>query len=289
VLYFRGMGKQQLMVTKSSGQVVPYDEKRVIRSMKRSGVDQKTIQSILQTIKPKIKDKIHTSILRKMVRDELKARASWAAARYDLREALIKLGPAGYNFEKYIASILKAYGYKTDTPYEYQGACIKHEVDVIAEKDGRGAFIEAKFRHDFRATINIKDTMSTWTRFLDLVDGSKLDLCPHFDEVWIVTNARFTDQSLKFGNCKNMKLIGWNYPKERTLAQMVDLDALYPITIIEDVTKKEMEQFAKADLMLCQEILKFSPEKLSHLVGITTKRSEKILRESKLIVEGPNA
>jgi len=144
------------MVTKSNGQVVPFDEGRIAGSMKRSGVDQKTIEAILHTVKPKLKHKARTSVIHKLIREELEARAPWAAARYDLREAITKLGPAGYNFEKYVAAVLKAYGYKTATPYEYQGACIKHEIDVTAEKDGRAVFIEAKFRHDFRATINIK-------------------------------------------------------------------------------------------------------------------------------------
>ena len=273
-------------VTKMNGQVVEYDERKVRDSLTRIGLHEDVIKSVLTNVKKKLTPKIRTSELFKIVDETLKEKAPWAAARYNLRAAITKLGPAGFHFEKYVASILAAYGYKTETPDTYQGACIKHEIDVTAEKDGRRVFIEAKFRHDFSSAINIKDTMATWTRFLDLVDGSKLDLCPHFDEVWIVTNARFTDQSMKFGHCKNMKLVGWNHPEERTFAQMVDLDALYPITIIPSLSENELESFAESNIMLCRDLSKLDTEQLKNVSGLNEQRSSEILEECRMIVEG---
>jgi len=283
------MSSKKLLVTKANGQIVTFSEAKVANSMRRTGVDKKTIEEILRTIRPKFKSKMHTKEIYRLVNQELEKRKPWAAARFTLREAIVKMGPAGYNFEKYVAAILDAYGYKAETPEELQGACITHEVDVMAEKDGRTIFIEAKFRHDFRATIGIKDTMSTWTRFLDLVDGSKVDLCPHFDEAWLVTNARFTDQSLKFGHCKNMMMIGWNHPKERSFANMVDLDSLYPITIIGQLTKVELEKFAQADLMLCREIEGSTAESLHEKTGITIKRLDVILPLCEQVIKGDDA
>ncbi len=277
------------MITKSNGQVVPFDPNRIIGSITRTGVDKKTARQILKVIEGKLTPKMHTRAIYKLVTQELENQKPWAAARYSLRDAIIKLGPAGYNFEKYVAAILAAYGYKTDTPDTYQGACIAHEIDVTAEKDGRAAFIEAKFRHDFRATITIKDTMATWSRFLDLVDGSKVGLCPHFDEVWIVTNARFTDQSLEFGHCKNMKLTGWNHPHERSFAQMVDLDSLYPMTILKDLKPNEIEQFAKADIMLCREIIDIDLNTVRQQTGLSMKRLERIQELCQQVVRGDQA
>ncbi len=274
------------MITKADGQVVAYDENKVRESMKRAGADSETIDSLMNLISQKMKTRMKSSDLYSLIKSELKKKKPWIAARYDLRNAIIKLGPAGFNFEKYVASVLSAYGYKTKTPHEYQGACIKHEIDVTAEKDGRTAFIEAKFRHDFKANINIKDTLATWARFLDLVDGSKVDLCPHFDEAWIVTNARFTDQSLKFGHCKNMVMIGWNHPKERSFAHMVDIDALYPLTSIPDISDEELDLFAKSDLMLCKELAESEPENIESMTGIDINRLGEIGEMCKKIVKG---
>ncbi len=273
-------------VTKMNGQVVKYEEQNVRQALQRIGLKEDKIKSILASVRKELTPKIKTSKLFSIVDKELKKKVPWAAARFNLRNAITKLGPAGFHFEKYVASVLSAYGYKTETPDTYQGACIEHEIDVTAEKDGRRVFIEAKFRHDFRAAINIKDTMSTWTRFLDLVDGAKLDLCPHFDEVWLITNARFTDQSMQFGHCKNMKLVGWNHPEERTFAQMVDLDALYPITILESLTGDELEAFSKANLMLCRDFSDLDPDQLANVSGLPETRAKEILTECKQVVEG---
>jgi len=273
-----------IMIKKANGKKVLFNEDKVRESILRTGADEETVNQVLLKVTRVIKDSMSTSEIYNIVRNELKRRKSWVAARYNLREALGKLGPAGFNFEKYVASILTAYGYKTETPDTYEGACITHEIDVTAEKEGRTAFIEAKFRHNFKAAITIKDTMSTWARFLDLVDGSKIGQCPHFDEAWIVTNARFTDQSLQYGHCKNMVLIGWNHPKERSFSRMVDLNALYPITVVDDLTKKELQGFAKANIMLCKEVCEGKQKELASRVGITSERMKNIYGTCKSVV-----
>jgi Holliday junction resolvase len=275
-----------ILITKSHGQLEPFDEKKVRASIVRTGADKKVVDQVLDVVKKKLKPKMRTSDIYKLVNIELDKLKPWAAARYNLRDAIIKMGPTGFNFEKYVASILNAYGYDAITPDTYQGACISHEVDVTAKKEGRTAFIEAKFRHDYRGTVNIKDTMSTWARFLDLVDGAKVDLCPHFDEAWIVTNARFTDQSLKYGHCKNMVLIGWNHPRERTFAQMVDLNALYPVTLIKDLKKPELEALASENIMLCRDVIGHEIPKLTKKTGFSISRAENIIKSCEAIISG---
>jgi hypothetical protein len=280
------MTKKPIQIKKANQQTVPFDPDKVLTSIQRTGADKKTAEAVLQKVEAQLKPLMTTKKIYDIVRKELSQHKPWAAARYNLRQAIIKLGPAGYNFEKYVAAVLAAYGYKTETPETYQGACVEHEIDVTAEKDGRIAFIEAKFRRDYSGSVNIKDTMATWARFLDLVDGSKVNLCPHFDEVWIVTNARFTDQSLKFGHCKNMKLIGWSHPTEQSFSHMVDLDALYPLTIMDTLTQSELSTFAKNDLMLCREITDIQIQALSNQTGITEERLEEILIDCRSIITG---
>lgn len=273
-------------ITKYSGERVPYDEEKVRESIRRTGAGEKAVEAVLKKVATILKDGVTTREIYDTVREELRAQMPWAAARYGLRQAIGKLGPAGFNFEKYVASVLNAYGYRAETPDTYMGACIRHEVDVTAEKEGRTAFIEAKFRHDFRSTITIKDTLATWARYLDLVDGARIGQCPHFDEAWIVTNARFTDQSLQYGHCKNMMLIGWNHPKERSFAKMVDLDALYPITALEDLSETELHAFASADMILCREVSERDPAALASAVGLPMERTEAIIKACVLIVNG---
>lgn len=282
------MPNQKIQIVKANGERTPFKPQKVLTSIQRTGADESTAKRVLAAVEKKLKDGMHTKEIYQMVREELIKQQPWAAARYNLRDAINKMGPAGYNFEKYVASVLEAYGYKTDTPESFQGACVTHETDVTAEKDGRRIFIEAKFRRDYNGTVSIKDTLATWARFLDLVDGSKIGLCPHFDEVWIVTNGRFTDQSLQYGHCKNIHLVGWNHPSENSFAHMVDVNALYPITIIDDLSPAEITNFAKADLMLCREISQHSQEELHQMTKIPLNRLENIMATCEPIMKGPN-
>lgn len=267
------------MIKKGTGEAVPFDPNKIKKSIKRAGGGRDVQDRILAIVEKQLRPGITTEEIYETVHEELRKLEPTTGARYRLRTALGRLGPAGYNFERYVAAILTAYGYKTELPFELQGACVSHEVDVIAEKDGRRMFIEAKFRNQFDDVVDIKDTMATWSRYLDLVEGARLGLCPHFDEAWIVTNARFTSHSLKFGHCKNMVMIGWNHPKERTFAKMVDLQTLYPLTILDDVTDEEVKIFSEKKLMLCREIAHSDVKALATMTGLKQKRLKEIMTQ----------
>ena len=276
---------KRIMIKKASGQTVPFNPEKIKNSLKRSGAPNDIQEKVLKKVEESLVPGITTDEIYAIIRKELKGSSPSSSARYQLRSSLLRFGPAGYNFEKYVGAILTEYGYKTELPFELQGACVTHEVDVIAEKDGRKMFIEAKFRNRFDDVVNIKDTMATWSRYLDLVEGARLGLCPHFDEAWIVTNARFTSHSLKYGHCKNMVLIGWNHPKERTFAKMVDLNSLYPVTVLDDVTDKEVQIFSKNNLMLCRELIGKDVGQLAQLTGLPNTRIQSIIDQCQQIIE----
>jgi len=260
-------------IIKGNGDRVSYDSKKVRASLRRSGASEKLVKEVLSEIEPKIKDGMRTGEIYRMVREALKKKKSPVATRYNLRDSLFKLGPAGFKFEKYVASILQAYGYEAEVPEnELHGVCVDHEVDVVAVKDKRRVMIEAKFRNNIKGDVDLKDTMATWSRFLDLVEAGSVGKGPDFDELWIVTNARFSDRSRQFGVCKGIRLIGWKYPEEHSFEQMVDHNLLYPLTIIDDIKSSELDSFSEQGLMLCKEIADEDDEKLKEKLGFSLER-----------------
>ena len=268
-----------MFIIKSSGEKVEFDAQKVKASMMRSGADQKTADAVLGDLKKQLHSGMTTKQVYRIVFDELKKRKSCIACRYDLRNALLRLGPAGYKFEKYVASILNAYGYDAHVPDdEIEGSCVMHEVDVVAEKDNRNIFIEAKFRNRFNDVVNLKDTMATWARFLDLVDGSAVGKCQHFDEAWIVTNARFSDRARQFGICKGIHMIGWNIPQERTFAQMVDRNAVYPVTVLDDLTQAELDKLSNQGIMLCKELTEIDSNELQAKLDVSEPRVLELIK-----------
>lgn len=70
--------------------------------------------------------------------------------RYRLKEAIMRMGPAGFPFETYIGQILGHFGYTTKSiRTEIIGRCVKHEVDLILEsiQDGKKWPVECKYHN----------------------------------------------------------------------------------------------------------------------------------------------
>jgi len=271
-------------IVKSNGQRVEYDPEKIRVTLKRAGATGLLIDQIVGSVTDRVRDGMTTRQVFTLVRKELRRTNRRLAHRYNLRNALLKLGPAGFKFEKYVASILAAYQYKvTLPPDEIPGMCVDHEVDVIAEKNGRAAMIEAKFRNRFGDTVNLKDTMATWSAFLDLAEGCKNGKCQKFDEVWIVTNGKFSERALQFGVCRGIRMVGWG-GDEHSLARLVDHATLYPITILDDLRAWELEGFSENNLMLCREIADRDPGELAGQVKIEDDRAKRIVNACRDVI-----
>lgn len=272
-------------ITKSNGEQAIFSRRKVERVCGRSGADAKLCRHIAKEVEARLYDGMTTREIADLVIKMLKNEHPGAAARYCLRDAIFKLGPLGFDFEKYIAKLLEAYGYKTELPPILQGACTTHEVDVLAEKDNRRAMIECKFRHSIDFFITIKDTMATWARFMDLVDASAAGKTPHLDECWIVTNSRFSNESLQYGHCKNMVLLSWNHPKERPLPAWIDEMKFYPITVIPNLALAIQKNLIGAGIILVQDLANLELIKLKKFTGLDEKRAKELINSAKEVLQ----
>lgn len=274
-------------VIKSNGDKVPFDIDKIKASVQKTGASAAMADRVAKDVLDRVKNGMSTAEVQKIVLESLRKESNCFACRYNLRAAILRFGPAGFNFEQYVASILRAYNYDAHVPEgEFEGACVRHELDVIAQKDGRSMMIEAKFRNHYKDDVNLKDTMATWARFLDLVDAAAVGRAPHFDEVWIITNAKFSDRAQQFGVCKGMHMIGWDTPEERSFAGMVDFRMLYPITVLDSVSDKELNEFAKHEILLCREVTEHEPEELQEKIGVSLERAKTLISECAEIIEG---
>lgn len=276
---------KNILIKKYSGELVPFDYQKIKATCMRAGATEDLAEKVAKEIEMKVFNRITTKEIMKLTLKILDKEKPAVAARYTLRDAIFKLGPAGFHFEKYIAALLKAYGYKTKLPPVLQGACVDHEIDVVAEKDNRAAVMECKLRHSVDIFISIKDVMSTWARFLDLVDGAAIGKCPHYDEIWIVTNARISDHGTRYGLCKNMVLLSWDHPRDRPLPAWIDDKALFPITVLRKLDKFSLNKFANAGVLLVRDLARGNLEKLHEKTKIPKNKLERFAKEAKDICE----
>jgi len=86
--------------------------------------------------------------------------------------------------------------------------------------------------------------------------------------------------------CKHIKLTGWSYPHKESLQNLITQKGLYPVTVLPSVTRRDLNTFVRAGIMLARDLLSLSPEALKQNTGIEKKKAEKILGEAYLCSVG---
>lgn len=263
---------EECLVRKSTGECVPFDPEHIKRTLRRAGASLADIEDVLRDVRARIRNGMTTRDVASEVDRSLWQRNRRVAMTYGLKHALYRLGPAGFVFEKYLCALLGATGYSTELPEEYQGGCVKQEVDIAARQKGLAFAIEAKLRQQSSDVVDLKITLTTYARFLDLLDGAALHQCPKFDAPWVMTNGNFSDRAAKYAMCKGMKLTGWNYPEGEGLNTIIDRTGLYPLTIIRELTARELAEFAAVDILLCQQLTGEESQDIARRTGLPLSR-----------------
>ena len=198
-----------MKIVKNSGDIVDFDSEKLRKSLLKSGASSVVIESILETIKKQLYSGISTKQIYKMAFGLLKKTANAHAARYNLREAIRLLGPAGFFFEKYVARLFASEHFETLTNLTLQGKCITHEIDVLLKKNNSIAMVECKFHQGIDAASDVKVPMYILSRFNDLKERLHLvfDSKNHISKCWIVTNNRFTTDAITFADCSGLNLL----------------------------------------------------------------------------------
>jgi len=269
-----------MKVTKFSGEVVVFDREKLKLSLKKSGADEETVSKVMQYIEGELYEGIPTKKIYRLAFQHLKSFSNVHAARYNLRTALQALGPAGFFFEKFIARIFEFDGYKVQTNLLLEGKCVSHEVDIVIRKREEVAMVECKFHGSQDAKTDVKVPMYILSRFNDLKNNS-YDLfhsSVEFNECWIVTNNRFTDDAIKFALCSNLRLLSWDYPPEKSLKKRIDEQQIYPVTCLTTLTANEKDKLLVQNIITANELIQQSD--WLRKIGLSANRIKNALREA---------
>lgn len=274
------------LIRKASGDFEEYRPEKIRRAILRSGASEDVANEILAELDERLYDGISTKEIFHFVHQLLHKRKPSLASRYDLKGAIMRLGPEGYAFETYLAEILREYGYKTKVRQLIQGVCVMHEVDVVAEgPDNKVSAIECKYHNSKGMTTGLKEAMYTYARFLDLNEGYAQGHGQHFDDIWLVTNTKFSPEAIDYAKCKQLRLLGWRYPPEKTLENMIESKGLYPITILKSVDNYSRQRIFDAGMVLAKDLLTNEFSLLLKKTGLSSNRLRAIVDEAKEFYE----
>jgi len=273
------MEKDTVYIIKSSGDKVKFSTHKLRTSLKKTGADKAIVEEIIS----KVRDELYQGISTKKIYNRafalLKKKKSYLASKYKLKKAIYELGPTGFPFERFISTILKFQDYQTDVDITLQGKCVSHEIDVIANKNNETTLIECKFHIKKGLHCNVKVPLYINSRYLDVKAQWNANTKNHtkLAQGWVVTNTRFTQDAIAYGDCSGLYMLSWDYPKNDGLKDRIDRLGLYPITVSTLLKRREKQFLLSRDIVLCRELIG-DAFYLDHL-GISDTRKEKILDE----------
>lgn len=249
---------ESIFVVKRNGLREPYSEAKVLRSMERAGLPLALQPQVLRHIRERLHPDIETMEIYAHIVEFLEKEHPESSLRFNLKQSIFDLGPTGFPFEQYMQRIFNSLEYATKTDQILNGECITHEIDVFLEKDGRREIVEAKFHNQQGIRTDVHVLMYMYARFLDLKNINNLD------GVWVVTNTKLSTDAAKYARCKGIKVIGWSYPENNSLQHFVENPKMYPITILNTLTRHEKQSLMNGNIVLCSDLLNTADDVLVH-------------------------
>ncbi|MFH0857348.1 MAG: restriction endonuclease [Candidatus Magasanikbacteria bacterium] len=265
-------------IYKSSGKLVPYSEEKVRRSLLRSGADRDLANAIAQKVTAEIREGDTTRDVFKKAYAMLRGQKQrGVAARYNLKQAILDLGPTGFPFERFIGELFKRKGFTVHVSQKVHGACgVNHEVDVIVENEEKVRYIECKFRNVLGAQVDVKVPLYIHSRFED-IEANTENHEKRKQEPWIITNSIFSVDAIKYAECMNMKIIGWRYPHDFGLEHLVEDAKLHPITCLSNLTKTQKQELLQKGIVICSDL--YSHEQFLKNLGVNVHALFKELQD----------
>jgi hypothetical protein len=258
---------KKIIITKANGEKAPFDPNKVESTCIRAGASPELAKRVSKQVYSKIRYGMTTKEIYRMVLHLLsQGGGSAIRQRYRLKEAIMRLGPAGFTFETFVGQILENFGYKIRLiRAELAGRCVKHEIDLFVEslQDGKKWVVECKYHNVPGRYTGLKESLYTHARFLDLSDN--------FDGEILVCNTKVSPDVITYANCVRQKVLSWKFPPQHGLETMIEEKKLYPITIL-GLNRRELEIFSQYKMMIAKDLLDIDVNEFARRTKIPIKR-----------------
>lgn len=270
-----------LWVVKASGERQTFSNKKLRSSLRRSGASKPVIDTIVSQVESEMRDGDSTRMIYKRAYAILRKQKGTLdiAADYNLRSAVMQMGPSGFAFEKFVGEIFKILGYSVEVGVIEKGWCVEHEVDVSARKGGVHHLVECKFHNQFGVKSDLKTALYVMERYRDIERHHEHVRAEEsrYHETWLITNTKLTSKAVEYGNCAGMHVVGWNHPQKGNLQDLILETGVHPITALTTLSVGHKKRLLQDGVVLCREITR-NPSVLRKL-GISEKKSLDVLNQ----------
>lgn len=245
------------LIKKASGDEEFFSSDKLRQSLQNAGAKSETISKIVSNIENWIYQGVTTKKIYSRAFSLLRQEKTSSSIRYKLKKAIFELGPTGYPFEALIGELFKFNGFETEVGIVVDGHCVSHEMDVIATKNNLQHLVECKYHKDQGKQVSVQVPLYVHSRVEDIIQKrQKMFEYKGFSfQGWIVTNTRFSSDSIQYGNCIGLNLLAWDYPYGNGLKERIEKLKIYPLTVLNNLTIKEKQYLLSQNLVTCSQLL----------------------------------
>ncbi|MGC8651342.1 MAG: hypothetical protein ACP5RX_01865 [Minisyncoccia bacterium] len=277
----------KIFIIDSLGNREPFSWRKVYQSALRVGAEKSLAKQIASNIQKEVYNNIKTSEIYKKVQEYLYQDFPKAGMRFSLKEAIRKLGPSGFPFEKYVGEIFHRLGFAVQLNQHLPGKCAFYEIDFLAKIDKQLVVGECKYHSLPGSRVDLKVALANYARFLDLQNGNffkKGTLKNLKVRSMLVTNTKFTSEAIRYAQCMKVDLLGWRYPENRGLEYVIESNKFYPITILPSMKEDLIDKCGEMHIMLAQDLLTMDATQCAKRAGISENKLLALKKEAEILL-----
>lgn len=264
-------------IVKASGERELFSEEKLRQALRNASAPHDLIEGIITEVEGHLHDGMSTHDIYALAFEILSREARESADRYSLRRSVMDLGPDGHAFEVLVGEIFEAQGFSVKTGQIVQGACVTHEVDVVADNGVERILVECKFHNQQDLKSDVKVALYVQARFDDIKKRAAREGVNEFHATWLVTNTKLSLDAIRYAECVGMKVIGWNYPIDGNLQDLIERSGLRPITSLTELNQKQKRLFLDLGIVTCKDISK--NKNVLTQIGLSEEEVMRVLKE----------
>lgn len=238
-----------------------YDRGKVVKALQRYGFTGKEVDVLLSRIEAQLYNGITTKKLLQLISNEADS-INFTFKKNDLRTAL-GLMRSKPDFEIFVQELLRGLGYKVSTNKVIQGYCVTHEIDGVAERDGKLYYIETKHHSKTHIRTLFGDSLAVKAKLDDIRHGyseGKNDY--DFEGAILICNTKMTQHADDYSRCVGIKHIGWNSPSGNGIDVLIEKSGVYPFTILPGLSKQEIRKLQSLNVVTVKDVIKLKSSSL---------------------------
>ena len=250
------------------------------------GASQETAEAIADEIESKLYNGISTRRILQMIYSRLKKHKPVMKLQIDLRRSLSLLRSAP-DFERFIQLLLREHGYEVTPNQIIRGRCVEHEVDAVARKNGRTCIVEVKHHYRYHTPTSLDVSRISRAVYEDLTEGHELGLNSlKVDYAMIVCNTKLSDHAKRYADCRGIRHLGWNTPKNLDLQTMILQKKLYPVTLLKGLNTEIRNNLAVNGVLLLKQLAYKNLAELRRQTGMSNEKLGSLIDNARAILSG---